>query len=196
MSWKSSEGNILGNFSHLKAELSKEGHELLWATNGGMFSPELKPVGWYVENGVAYHKIERDSGYGNFHLLPNGAFGILKSGKPFVVQTDSLRYTASLVRYATQSGPMLVIDGQLHPAFNEGSKNKYVRSGVGIDSAGKVVFAISQQPTNFYTFATLFRDRLKCANALYLDGAISKMYNTQTERNEDGRFGVMIGLTR
>jgi len=91
---------------------------------------------------------------------------------------------------------MLVISDNIHPKFVFGSKNKYVRNGVGINKKGETVFVISNKPTNFYDFAILFRDELQCSNALYLDGAISKMYNEQTKRKEDGNFGVMIGIVK
>jgi len=102
----------------------------------------------------------------------------------------------SYTRVATQSGPLLVIDGKLHPALTDGSKNVHIRNGVGINKDGKVVFVISNQKTNFYDFASLFKEVLECDNALYLDGAISKMFINETNRNEDGRFGVMIGVVK
>jgi len=85
---------------------------------------------------------------------------------------------------------------QVHPALNEGSKNLHIRNGVGVDNNGHVVFVISNQKTNFFDFASLFRDELGCQNALYLDGAISKMFNMETNRKEDGKFGVMVGVIK
>jgi uncharacterized protein YigE (DUF2233 family) len=91
---------------------------------------------------------------------------------------------------------MLVIDGQLHPAFTQGSRTLNIRSGVGIDTAGRVVFAISNGLVNFYDFATLFQQVLHCDQALFLDGTISRMYLPAIQRDEaGGAFGAMIGTT-
>jgi uncharacterized protein YigE (DUF2233 family) len=91
---------------------------------------------------------------------------------------------------------MLVINGNLHPKFNKGSSNTNIRSGVGITATGQVIFAISDKPVNFYDFATLFRDGLHCANALYLDGAISQMYLPNSRRMDlGGDFGPIVSVT-
>ena len=44
------------------------------------------------------------------------------------------------------------------------------RNGVGLRDAHTVVFAISEDEVSFGAFARLFRDTLKCPNALFLDG--------------------------
>jgi uncharacterized protein YigE (DUF2233 family) len=92
---------------------------------------------------------------------------------------------------------MLITKGIIHPKFNYGSKNKNIRSGVGIMENGNVVFAISRNLVNFHDFATFFRDVLNCENALYLDGAISEMYlyDLAPEHN-GGHFGPMISVIK
>jgi uncharacterized protein YigE (DUF2233 family) len=92
---------------------------------------------------------------------------------------------------------MLVSNGKLHPRFIKSSASLYVRNGVGVDREGRVLFAISDLPVNFYDFATLFRDRLDAPNALYLDGSISAMYAPELKRF--GGWGIhsytsIIGL--
>lgn len=164
------------------------------AMNAGMFDPKFEPVGLFIEDGQEKHRINLNKGYGNFHLMPNGVFCIEKNGKARVMESNAYDSLAPVVKYATQSGPMLVINGKLHQAFNEGSKNKHIRNGIGVNNKGQVVFAISNRRCNFYDFASVFRDSLNCSNALYLDGAVSKMYNVQTDRQEDGKFGVIIGV--
>jgi len=47
-----------------------------------------------------------------------------------------------------------------------------------------VRFAISDEPVTFYEFASLFRDRLKCPEALFLDGSISSLYAPALERDD------------
>ena len=90
---------------------------------------------------------------------------------------------------------MLVLDGQIHPAFKEGSKNLNIRNGVGILPNNKVVFAMSKSEINFYDFAKFFQN-LGCKNALYLDGFVSRCYFPEKNWTQtDGNFGVIIGVT-
>lgn len=193
-----SAGNQLRTFDRFKNHISQSSMELVFAVNGGMFTKSFEPLGLFVDNLVEVTPLKLDSGYGNFYLAPNGVFGVDAIGRPFVEQTKTFNvgHDRKSIKYATQSGPMLVINDNLHPALNEGSKNLHIRNGVGVDNNGHVVFVISNQKTNFFDFASLFRDVLDCSNALYLDGAISKMYNQETNRTEDGKFGVMIGVCK
>jgi len=173
-------------------------NELLFATNGGMFERGGAPKGLYVEAGdtiVALDTISSRVGYLNFYLQPNGIFLIDTNGSAHVMSREKFQQEQPEVYYATQSGPMLVIDNKIHPAFNKGSKNKYIRSGVGAIDPDHIVFIISNKPVNFFDFATLFRDYFGCSNALYLDGAISKMYLPELKRDKlDGNFGPIIGI--
>lgn len=195
--YKDSSNKQLRNFKRFKAFELTKGNEVYFAVNGGMFTKRFEPQGLYIQDKMEIQPVDLDSGYGNFYLLPNGVFG-LNAGKPFILETKTLMTSGFVtsISFATQSGPMLVVADSIHPAFNEGSKNKHIRNGVGINKKGEVVFVISNQKTNFYDFALLFRDELNCSNALYLDGAISKMYNEETNRMEDGSFGVMIGVIK
>lgn len=167
----------------------------LMITNGGMFQPGNIPVGLYIENGKTIHPLDTAQNKpGNFYLLPNGVFYTDNKGAHVTTTTAFINKDIS---YATQSGPMLVIDGNIHPLFKQGSENVNLRSGVGIMPDGKVVFVISKSnQTNFYAFASIFKEKFGCKNALYLDGAISKMY-LQGNRKEDvgGDFGVMISVS-
>lgn len=189
----------LGN---LKKHLKQQGEELIFATNGGMYLPRFdsEPQGLYVENTWERNPINlRDSEkLLNFYMKPNGVF-LLTDKSARVIESSA--YPAlkekEEVKYATQSGPMLVIDGQLHPKFNEGSSSTYIRSGVGMINDTRLVFVISNERVNFWTFAMLFKEELKCENALYLDGAISQMYLPALKRKElGGNFGVIIGVNK
>jgi uncharacterized protein YigE (DUF2233 family) len=158
-----------------------------------MYQKGGSPQGLYVENYKTIVPIDTGSGYGNFYMKPNGIF-IVGNHTASVLKTEDFPGHQKKAKYATQSGPLLVIEGQIHPAFNAQSTSKYIRSGIGIIDKQNIVFAISNQPVNFYEFALLFKDVLKCQDALYLDGAISKMYIKESGRNElDGQFGCMIG---
>ena len=100
-------------------------------------------------------------------------------------------------RSATQSGPMLVIDGALHPRFLPESTSRYIRNGVGTSPDGsRAVFAISNNVVSFYEFALLFRDHLGVPNALYLDGNISRVRAPDLGRDDAGftTIGPIIGV--
>lgn len=77
--------------------------------NAGMYDAELAPIGFYVEDGVTYKKANTARGAGNFHLLPNGVFYIQKE-KAGVLETKAFIQSGITPDYATQSGPMLVIN--------------------------------------------------------------------------------------
>lgn len=161
--------------------------------NGGMYTKDLSPKGLYVENKIEKQKIDTTSGNGNFYLKPNGVFYISKQIAG-IVKTNEFRNKD--VDFATQSGPMLVIDGIIHPDFQESSKNLNIRNGVGVLPNGKVVLAISKEKINFYNFANYFK-KLGCKNALYLDGFVSRIYYPEKKIKQlDSKFGVMIGVLK
>ena len=138
--------------------------------------------------------IDTADGNGNFYLKPNGVFYVTTDNISFVCKTINFLDNGS-IKYATQSGPMLVIDGQIHPAFKDGSTNLNIRNGVGILPDNKVVFAMSKKEINFYDFAKYFQS-LGCKNALYLDGFVSRAYLPEKKwAQTDGNFGVIIGVT-
>ena len=126
-------------------------------------------------------------------MKPNGIF-LVDNEEAKVIETSKFEQKDSTI-FATQSGPMLLIDGAIHPAFNEGSKNVHIRNGVGIADDGSIVFAISNEPVNFYDFASLFKEKYGCQNALYLDGFVSKCHLSELGRSDKGEnFGVIIGV--
>lgn len=171
--------------------------DLLFATNAGMYTPEYEPAGLYVENGVERKRLNtRKSGYGNFHLQPNGVFWV-KGRKAAVTSTNAYARLMPRADLATQSGPMLVIDGKLNPRFDEDGPSRYIRNGIGVTKAGRVAIAISEVPVSFGAFARLFRDHLKCPNALYFDGSVSQLRIAGQFRPAFGpRLGPMLGVYR
>ena len=189
------EGKPLGTFSRLQALAEAQGGTLIFAMNAGMYHPDRRPVGLYVENGTEMSRLVRAAGSGNFGLRPNGVFCI---GPESFAIIETLAFDAAKpdCRYASQSGPMLVIDGALHPRFLQGSDSRYIRNGVGVSADGKsAVFAISDGPVNFYDFARLFRDGLHLRQALYFDGNISRLYAPEMGRDDLGfPMGPMVGL--
>ena len=146
--------------------------DALFAMNGGMYHDDLAPVGLYVEDGAEAESLKTKRSWGNFGLLPNGVFWV-DGGRAGVSETLSYRRSGRKPDFATQSGPMLVVEGALHPRFKRSSDSYKVRNGVGVSADGRVHFALSHGAVNFWTFATLFRDHLDTPNALFLDGTVS-----------------------
>jgi len=194
--WSDERDRLFGSIGHVSDWCKARGEALMFATNGGMFHSDQHPVGLYVERGERHVELDRGGGEGNFYLKPNGVFAITDD-TVYVMETGAFTELEDSIVYATQSGPMLVIDGKLHPKFNEGSPNQLIRSGVGVDGEGRIVFAISNEPVNFYSFGMLFKEQLGCENALYLDGTISQFYIPEVGRYDStGRFGCMIGVCK
>lgn len=193
--WKDGKGKKYRNIQSLDKDLRKEDKLLIFATNAGMYDPKQNPQGLYVENGQTFKKLDlQGKKRGNFYLKPNGVFLIDTFNRASVVVSEDFKKYQKKTHFATQSGPMLLINGKIHPAFKPNSKNKYIRSGVGVRADGKVVFIISNKPVCFYDFAELFLKE-GCQDALYLDGTISKMYLPSLNRFEmGGNFGGMIGV--
>ena len=135
------------------------------------------------------------AGPGNFGLLPNGVF-CLREGRADVIETKRYLKAKPNCRFATQSGPMLVIDGALHPRFLPDSTSRYVRNGVGTSADGKsVIFAISENAVSFHEFGSMFRDFLKMPQALFLDGNVSRLWAPGVSRRDLGRtMGPIVGV--
>ena len=192
--WKYEEGKIFRSFENLKRWLHKQDKVLVFAANGGMFQENRTPLGLFIQDGKTIKPLNTSSGYGNFYLKPNGVFYITKDRRAGICKTEFFK-SVKQVCFATQSGPMLVIDGNIHPAFRKESTNVNIRNGVGILPDNKVVFAMSKEMINFYEFADYFR-RLGCKNALYLDGFVSRTYLLEKDWvQSDGDFGVIIAVT-
>ncbi|MCR9126862.1 MAG: phosphodiester glycosidase family protein [Rhodobacteraceae bacterium] len=188
------DGVPFGHFSRIDAALARDGLQLGFAMNAGMYHDNRAPVGHYVENGVQTMRVIPNAGPGNFGLLPNGVFCI-RDGRADVIETLRFIETAPDCRFATQSGPMLVIDGALHPRFLADGTSTYVRNGVGTTADGsQAVFVVSRNPVNFHGFASFFRDALNLPQALYFDGNISRLYAPDLGRNDPGfRMGPVVG---
>ncbi len=181
-------GATLGQFSRVREQLTKRGRTLLFAMNAGMYHEDRSPVGLYVENGRELKRISTANGPGNFSMKPNGVFYV--DGKTAgVLETKAFLRRKLSPTFATQSGPMLVIDGKLHPRFLADATSRNRRNGVGVKGR-QVVFALADDPVTFHQFARVFRDVLKTPNALYLDGSICRLYATDINRDD---FGFALG---
>jgi uncharacterized protein YigE (DUF2233 family) len=189
------DGQPFGTFTAISENLALAGQRLVFAMNAGMYSADFTPVGLYVENGVQYKNANQRAGAGNFHMKPNGVFYVDREGKAGVMETGRFVARRIAVRYATQSGPLLVSDGQLHPRIREDGTSRKVRNGVGVCEGGVTRFAISNEPVTFHEFASLFQTTLKCRDALFLDGSISSIYAPSTGRHDRWKpMGPVVGL--
>jgi len=194
--WKDENGRIYNTFQGLVSGLKRQNLRVDFATNAGIYEEGAIPTGLLMIRGETILPLNLNPGKGNFFLLPNGVF-LLSKGKPYIMTSQQWLEFKHPIDLATQSGPMLVIDGKIHPEFTEGSSSRYVRSGVGINANGLVSFVISRAPVNFYDFAKVFRDNLGCKNALYLDGSISKFYEPGMPRLQETKenFAAFFAVT-
>lgn len=189
--WRRPDGSRFGSLRAVYDSLRAAGERPVALTNAGIFGRDA-PVGLHLAGGVVEHPLERAAGAGNFYLLPNGVF-LVGAGGAAVVETS--RFDPRGVRLATQSGPLLLSGGVFHPRFVPDSHNALIRSGIGVRTPSEVWWAVSRGPITFFDFARLFRDRLGCADALYLDGTISRLFAPQAGRFDDGAFmGVLAAL--
>ena len=187
----------LRSFEALEARLGGEAQALRFAMNAGMYDEQGRPIGLYVENGVPRRRLNLRAGPGNFHLQPNGVFAVDDRGRVSVTPSRLFARTARPVRWATQSGPMLLIGGKLHPRFDADGPSRLVRNGVGVAGSRTAWFAISEEGVSFGRFARLFRDELGCTDALYLDGTVSSLWDPGAGRRDGySSLGPMIAVFR
>lgn len=188
-------GAPLASFDNVDRHLESADQKLRFAMNAGMYHQDRSPVGHYVENSTVKTPLITRDGPGNFGLLPNGVFCI-RDGRSDVIETLEFEETTPECKFATQSGPMLVIDGALHPKFLKDSDSLFIRNGVGTSADGaKTWFAISAEPVNFHAFARLFRDHIGVPQALYFDGNISRLYAPEIGRHDGGfPMGPIVGV--
>lgn len=164
-----------GSVRRAVTSLAAAGRTPVVAMNAGMYHADMTPVGLYIEDGAEFAPLNSDDGFGNFFLKPNGVFFAHQDGRAGVMETGAYAAAGIAPAFATQSGPMLVIDGALHPRFLPDGTSKYIRNGVGVRADGKVVLAITRDPVSLGSFGRLFRDVAKCPNALFFDGAVSSL---------------------
>lgn len=192
--WKDERNHRFGSLEELKKWLATHQQKLVFAMNAGMFNPAHAPQGLFIQAGETITPLDTASGPGNFYLKPNGVFYLGTDTTAHVCQTADFRNDGR-VAFATQSGPMLVINGHIHPAFQPGSANLQIRNGVGILPNQQVLLAMSRSKISLYDFAEYFR-QAGCQQALYLDGFVSRTYEHSSVRPQnDGDFGVIIGIT-
>lgn len=175
------------NFRSLAAfAKSRDPKAIAFAVNAGMFDERGDPIGYFVESKERRKELNTADGEGNFHMKPNGVF--YGTGDAWAIRTaeDFKAAVADRPEFGTQSGPMLVVNGRLHPEITPDGPSRTIRNAVGIDAEGRAHFVISSAPVSFGKLARFYRDELKVKNALYLDGSVSQLWNPATERLDAG----------
>ncbi len=193
LAWSDANGKALRGFTKLAAHLAPQTSTVEFAMNAGMFDAAGAPIGLYVENGVVRHGLNAEDGSGNFYLKPNGVFSLDAEGTIRVETAESFAARQATPRWATQSGPMLLIDGTLNPQIAPDGPSKNIRNAVGVRDAHTALFVISNEPVSFGRLARFFRDALDCHDALYLDGTISSLWvPSQGRQDHAAKLGPMI----
>ena len=169
------------SFSELMRKVDPE--RVAFAMNAGMFDQHGRPIGAATVRGEQLRPVNLRDGPGNFHLKPNGVFVVNAAGLPAIYESDRIPEFRSAPRLVTQSGPMLVIKGKLHPKLQADGQSRLIRNGVGVRD-GKAVFVISESAVSLGKVARFFRDGLKTPDALYFDGSVSSLWDPANGRQD------------
>jgi uncharacterized protein YigE (DUF2233 family) len=179
--WLGDDGKPLMSFDGLRQQLAREGKSIAFATNAGIYEQGPKPCGLTICNGQELVPLNLRDDEGNFYLKPNGVFFVDATRGAGIAESAEFARANLQPRLATQSGPLLLRGGVVHPAFKAGSPNKRQRSAVGVRSSdGQVIFVLCDRDdrikgrVTFHQLASFFI-HLGCKDALFLDGDISDM---------------------
>ena len=191
---RDTKGQTFGSFASVNAALTDADKTLDFAMNGGMYHPDRAPVGLYIEDSVEQARLILSEGPGNFGLLPNGVFCV-EDTRLTIIESHAFAAARPACRYATQSGPMLVIDGAYHPRFKQDSESRLLRNGVGVSADGqRAGFVMADSAVNLWEFARFFRDHLGLPQALYIDGRVSRLHAPALDRSDWGlTMGPILG---
>lgn len=157
--------------------------KLSFAMNAGMYHANFSPVGLYIEQFQQRSPLNLSTTqFGNFFLQPNGVVAWNKK-QAVILTTKQYVQSNFKAEFASQSGPMLLLDGKINSIFSPSSDSLKIRNGVGIKN-NQLYFVISREKMNFYDFANIFKTQLKVEQALYLDGSISSAFIPQAKRHD------------
>lgn len=191
--WKDDNNKPFKSILNLKNWLETRNKKLVFATNAGMYQVDNSPLGLYIEERKQITPLNVRNAKGNFYWKPNGVLYIDTDNNAIVCNTEKFVNNGK-IKYATQSGPMLVFDGKIHPEFKKGSTNINIRNGVGILPNNELVFVMSKKEMNLYDFATYFKDA-GCKSALSFDGFVCRTYLPGKDWVQtDGNFGVIAAV--
>jgi uncharacterized protein YigE (DUF2233 family) len=189
-------GQPLKSFESLLRLLAPTGLKLVFGTNAGMYHADFAPVGLFVDGGRELSPLNLSLGEGNFFLKPNGVFAITDRGARVIESSEYPKLSETeKVQLATQSGPLLLRANKIHPAFKPGSEFQLIRNGVGIPSPDIALFVQTDDVVNLHEMALLFRDVLRCPDALYFDGTVSSLHAPALRRSEKKiDLGPILGV--
>jgi uncharacterized protein YigE (DUF2233 family) len=191
--WKNARGEAVRTIPRLALKLGRDAQRLRFMMNGGMYEADGRPVGLYVEGGRTLRRLNTAEAGGNFYLKPNGVFSLDEDGTMRIETSEAYAARGGAARFATQSGPMLLIGGKLHPQISEDGPSRLIRNGVGLKDRFTAFFVISDDTVSFGKLARFFRDGLGCSDALYLDGTVSTLWVPADGRRTGGRdIGPMV----
>jgi uncharacterized protein YigE (DUF2233 family) len=178
-------------FEKLSTWLQARQKHLRFAMNAGMFEPDYSPVGLFIARAQELAPLNLRTGHGNFYMKPNGVFLVTSAGAR-IVESSKYSEKSTDVLLATQSGPLLIEHGVVHPRL--GAVSKFIRNGVGV-AGGQVMFVISNEPVSLYDLASYFKNELACEDALYFDGTVSALYSSELGRSDSTvDLGPMIAI--
>lgn len=184
--WRGRDGRALRRFPALQRDLGPDAARVAFAMNAGMYETDGRPLGLFIEAGAEGRALNTRTGAsGNFYMAPNGVFSVAPDGTPRIESTEAYRARDGAPRWATQSGPMLLIAGRLHPGIQPDGASHYIRNGACVAPGGRLFFVISETKVSFGRFATAMRDGLACTDALYFDGAVSSLWAPALRRMDD-----------
>lgn len=178
--WQNDQQKNYAEMRKAKEALKKQGKQVSMMMNAGIFDPEYRPAGLWIENGKTLRPLNTRKGKGNFHIQPNGVF-YLKGKQAGIMTTQAWQKANIKPDFALQSGPMLLIDGQINSRFYKEQHSPYKRNAVCITKNKELYFIITtayqEEWPHFYRFAEALRS-FGCYQALYLDGTLSNYYLT------------------
>ncbi len=186
-------GRPYGTLDALRADLLRQGRCPLFLSNAGIYGTNGAPLGLHVEAGKVLKGLNRSKGTGNF-FWQSGVFAI-RRGKPEIVPRSTWRGAAG-VSLATQSGPLLVLNGKRTSA-GRASANGYSRSAVVIYRDGRLGFVHSRWASSFAALVDRAARPGPIRHMLYLDGSINDWWQpgqTQSARHTP-RLAAMFAVT-
>ncbi|HEX8319246.1 phosphodiester glycosidase family protein [Longimicrobium sp.] len=195
MHWEDVNGEPYRRASVLADSLSAAGERVIAVVNSGIYTPQDAPKGLHVERGRTLVPLNTtDSTSGNFFRpRPNGVFAVMNDGTARLVRRGAAAALVPRMREATQSGPRLLESGQPVSRF---SNTPLRRTAICVASPRRVFIAVSRDPVSLNDLAALFRDRLGCTDALFLDGGAVQALVAPAEgiAMETGRFVGFIAV--
>jgi uncharacterized protein YigE (DUF2233 family) len=175
---------------------------VVFATNGGIFERPEAATGLLISGGTEIHPINLANGAGNFFLKPNGILFRTDDGRWHIVESGEFEALRSkqvaTVTDATQSGPLILRKGIIHPAIQPTSQNKLLRNAACVDAKGGLHLIMTRGDGTFHEVARTAID-MACTDALYLDGVISSVLHDGTiepPENRARRYASIIVVRR